>query len=242
MLILSRRINEKISLPDLGIEIKVAAIKPTSTKLGIRAPQSIRIMRSELCDQPFMFQQKEECYGQDEISSPPESEVEYIQSQMDTANLALYLAQNQLQAERTEYAEESLATAIEALQKLNDLFREHPDWKDHLPVSQHVRESASKYHVGKRLAWMITDPASEETTQQLDSLNNDAFLQDYQVEAKSLPQAVRERDTQKPDMLMMPVATNDPFDPPMLPTKAGRLQWQGYSVFSKHSFAVWTDR
>jgi carbon storage regulator CsrA len=48
MLVLSRRPNEKIVLPDLGITVQVLAIRGNAVKIGIEAPHEVRVLRSEL--------------------------------------------------------------------------------------------------------------------------------------------------------------------------------------------------
>ncbi len=50
MLVLSRRVAEKISIPELGITLEVVSIKGNTVRLGIDAPPEIRIMRSEIMD------------------------------------------------------------------------------------------------------------------------------------------------------------------------------------------------
>ena len=47
MLVLSRKANQSITL-DCGVEISVVAVKGNRVKLGITAPDSVRILRSEL--------------------------------------------------------------------------------------------------------------------------------------------------------------------------------------------------
>jgi carbon storage regulator CsrA len=51
MLILSRRQNEQIVLPGLGITIVIVAIKPGVVRIGIKAPPDIAILRTELLDE-----------------------------------------------------------------------------------------------------------------------------------------------------------------------------------------------
>jgi carbon storage regulator len=50
MLVLSRRINEKIVLPDLDICVHVLEIKGDRVRLGFEAPASVSILRGELCN------------------------------------------------------------------------------------------------------------------------------------------------------------------------------------------------
>jgi carbon storage regulator CsrA len=52
MLVLSRRLHQKIVLPGLGITIQVAAIKGGVVRLGIQAPPQVRVIRQELLQGP----------------------------------------------------------------------------------------------------------------------------------------------------------------------------------------------
>lgn len=48
MLVLTRRRSDQILIPSLGITLEVLSIKGNVVKLGIRAPQEVRILRGEL--------------------------------------------------------------------------------------------------------------------------------------------------------------------------------------------------
>ena len=48
MLVLSRRVNEKIVLPNLGVTVEVIEVKGKRVRLGITAPDNVRIARQEL--------------------------------------------------------------------------------------------------------------------------------------------------------------------------------------------------
>lgn len=51
MLVITRKVNEKILIPELGVEIVVARILPNgSVRVGIRAPKSAKILREELAE------------------------------------------------------------------------------------------------------------------------------------------------------------------------------------------------
>jgi carbon storage regulator CsrA len=50
VLVLSRRLQEKIVLPGLGVTIEVVAVQPGVVRLGIDAPPEVTILRSELFD------------------------------------------------------------------------------------------------------------------------------------------------------------------------------------------------
>jgi carbon storage regulator len=48
MLVLSRRLHEKVVLPTLGITLQVVAIRPGVVRLGIEAPADVPVFREEL--------------------------------------------------------------------------------------------------------------------------------------------------------------------------------------------------
>ena len=48
MLVLSRRENESIVFPKLGISVQITRVAGRVVKLGIEAPQDVRVLRSEL--------------------------------------------------------------------------------------------------------------------------------------------------------------------------------------------------
>ena len=50
MLVLTRRPNESVLLLGLGITVVVLEVRGKSVRLGIEAPPSVRVLRSELID------------------------------------------------------------------------------------------------------------------------------------------------------------------------------------------------
>ena len=48
MLVLMRKTGEQISIPSLGISIKVVSTQGNRTRIGINAPMSLEIRRAEL--------------------------------------------------------------------------------------------------------------------------------------------------------------------------------------------------
>src|SRR5690349_3214102 len=47
MLVLSRRLNEKLLFPGLQTSVQVVSIKPGVVRLGIQAPSEVRVLREE---------------------------------------------------------------------------------------------------------------------------------------------------------------------------------------------------
>ena len=50
MLVLSRRLNEKILFPGFETAVQILGIKPGSVRLGIEAPDEVRVLRAEVPD------------------------------------------------------------------------------------------------------------------------------------------------------------------------------------------------
>jgi carbon storage regulator CsrA len=48
MLVLSRRLNEKIVFPTINMAVQVLSVKPGLIRLGIEAPPEITVLREEL--------------------------------------------------------------------------------------------------------------------------------------------------------------------------------------------------
>ena len=238
MLVLSRRVDEKICFPDLGIEIHLAAIKKNSARIGVHAPRSIRIVRAEIEDHPSCLSDNAMFERHSDFREPESTlDIESVQDQIDTANLALYLAQNQVQAQRIEYAEESLAVAIEALKKLNDLFKQQPDWKQHLPVARHVSESRFGYAIGSKQAWLISEESDLQT--EVAQLINEQLCMKATLRSLSISELAERLSNRLPDLLMIPVSETDQ-EPDLAFPQAARLQWSGYQKVADLSLATWT--
>jgi carbon storage regulator CsrA len=48
VLVLSRRLNEKVVFPDINATVQVVEVRPGVVRLGIVAPRQVSVMRGEL--------------------------------------------------------------------------------------------------------------------------------------------------------------------------------------------------
>ena len=62
MLVLTRRHNESIVIPALGITIRVSAIKGNTVRIGIDAPRDVAVHREEVLAQAGTRKQADEPY------------------------------------------------------------------------------------------------------------------------------------------------------------------------------------
>ncbi len=143
MLVLSRREKETVCFPNLGISVEVVRIKGKTVRLGIDAPKKIRAVRGELevFDLPDL----------NPVRFSDEESVE-IRQNLDAANLAIHLAQNQLRQGLPDHADEVLEQAIACMQKLEAYLcggQAAPQ------TSASVRETTTGYHVDRDRVVMI---------------------------------------------------------------------------------------
>ncbi|MEM7784652.1 MAG: carbon storage regulator [Planctomycetota bacterium] len=145
MLVLSRRVGEEILFPGLGITLEVVEIGKNSARIGIDAPEDIRILRGELLGKvdPMSRPEKPGISAQHQIE---------IQKRIDAANLAIHLAQNQLRQQLNGHAEDALQNALECLDDL-EKFCQMPD----VGAAQEsvVCEAPSRYRVQSKTALML---------------------------------------------------------------------------------------
>ena len=69
MLVLSRKQDQEVCLPGLGVNIKVLRIKGNTVRLGFEAPESVHVLRGELNEFREEFPA--------EVTIPSETELTY---------------------------------------------------------------------------------------------------------------------------------------------------------------------
>ncbi|MEL7498675.1 MAG: carbon storage regulator [Planctomycetota bacterium] len=257
MLVLSRKVGETIAFPQLGIKIKLNGVKENSARIGVEAPRSIRVLRSELLENDWQNKDDQRKGRQDKerqeeprrgsayldpdefafgLHAEETLDLEQIQTHIDTANLALFLARNQMESERFEYAEESLQHAIEALRHVENQLEAHPDWKQHMPVSKYVSESSSSYQVEPKTAWVVTESDLDETVFTGIAEANPGYSLE-QVSACSVLQRLVETD-ESPALLLVEGSPSDDNATISLPGVRG-YQSKGAHTISGRVMTQW---
>lgn len=107
MLVLSRRPDQKIVFPSVGITIKVLKVRGGIAKIGIDAPRELEIFREEIATQ------QSEITSSVERNAPVPSPRQHdLRNRLNSARLAVHLAQLQLSQGETAQAAETLETVI----------------------------------------------------------------------------------------------------------------------------------
>lgn len=102
MLVLSRRADESIVFPTLGITVKLLRVDRTKAKLGISAPPNVRILRQEIGADGFETQQ--------EAGTAHE-----VRNRLNTISLAMLLYQQQADSGQHEAASHTFEKLLEEL-------------------------------------------------------------------------------------------------------------------------------
>jgi carbon storage regulator CsrA len=119
MLVLSRRVKEKLVLPDLGVTIQVVAIKSGTVRLGIEAPPDVSVLREEVHQRDAEWQPAEVI-----PAHPGPEESRYLQqllrNRLKITRAGLAMLRRQMQAGLDQEAEETLTRIEEDLQMLRE--------------------------------------------------------------------------------------------------------------------------
>lgn len=108
MLVLTRRPEEKIVFPNLGITVQVIRIQGNVVRVGIEAPPEVRVLRHELVAQS----------APEQIHRPGATLAHALCNHLNNVGMALHLLQRQLDHGRLEAAN---ATLSDALTKLGEM-------------------------------------------------------------------------------------------------------------------------
>lgn len=109
MLVLSRRPEESIVLPSLGVRLRVIKVQGNAVRIGIEAPDSVPIVRAELAQQAAA------------PLAPKASEPlrpHAVRNRLNKITLAIHLARQQLQAGEPSQADLTLEKALGAMESL----------------------------------------------------------------------------------------------------------------------------
>lgn len=116
MLVLSRRPQQSIVFPTLGVSVQIVRVAGQTVRVGVDAPATIPILRAEAAACGGSTSLRSSCAG---VADEAVRQARHrLRGQLNTANLALCLAQRQLQAGLTTDADDTLRQALAELEKL----------------------------------------------------------------------------------------------------------------------------
>ncbi len=147
MLVLSRRAQEKISFPQVGITIHFLRIRSGTSKVGIDAPRDVQIVRDEVDDDAALAAEA----TRKERLHLPRQERHAIRNELQTISVGLHLYREQMQLGLEGDAEETFETVMTSLRALdaNDAFRRPKTQRYNAPSVKPAPLLVAEHHLNK---------------------------------------------------------------------------------------------
>lgn len=113
MLVLSRKTDQKIVFPNLGVSLKLLSIRGNLAKIGIEAPKDLAILREEVLD------------GSEDVDTAPYVPRELrhdVRNSLNTIRLAVELFSRQMEAGLPDKAQSTFLKLVHELESLDKQF------------------------------------------------------------------------------------------------------------------------
>ncbi|HEV3257279.1 MAG TPA: response regulator [Gemmataceae bacterium] len=120
MLVLSRRLNEKIVFPSIQAAVKVLAIKAGMVRLGIEAPPEVTVLREELSDRAAEWGPAHPSPARSSAPDKLPQVRRLLRNRLNINTIGLALLRRQLQEGRLEDAQATLDKLREDFQLLQE--------------------------------------------------------------------------------------------------------------------------
>ena len=116
MLVVSRRSNQRLSFPEVGITVHFLRVTSGTAKVGIDAPPQISIVRNESA--PDNGKQAQVVL--EELLGIPKHMRHSIRNELQTISIGVHLLREQQKLDLQEEAEETFSTIKESLSRLDE--------------------------------------------------------------------------------------------------------------------------
>ncbi len=116
MLVLSRKTEQKISFPGLGITVQILGVKGSTVRLGVEAPMEVRVIRDELKAEGF----GESHLQQTRVIRLPAKLRHEFRNQLNALSIGLHLFKEEVAAGQHEDAQETFDLLVAHLEHICD--------------------------------------------------------------------------------------------------------------------------
>ncbi len=113
MLVLSRKTDQKIVFPNLGVSLKLISVRGNLAKIGIEAPKDLAILREELADASA---------NADSTPYVPRELRHDVRNSLNVIRLAVELFQQQMEAGLPDKAQSTFLKLVHQLESLDQQF------------------------------------------------------------------------------------------------------------------------
>lgn len=114
MLVLSRRQNDKLVFPNLGITIEILKIAGRSVRVGVQAPSGVRVFRDEI------LSELDRVLAEKVASGSGGESAHRLRNRLNKVGLGLHLLQKQYELGRTDDAERTLESILSEFRTLDE--------------------------------------------------------------------------------------------------------------------------
>lgn len=115
MLVVSRKENQSVVFPTLGITVEILRVAGKAVRVGVRAPDEIRVLRGELVDSESATAAPRSTADSVDVSAKAMHD---LRNRLNKAQLAMTLLEKQLATGRMADAEASLALALKTFDEM----------------------------------------------------------------------------------------------------------------------------
>ena len=116
MLVLTRRSEDLIHFPEVGITVHFLRVRSGQARVGVDAPQHISILRGELGDEAGVARR----IGPAEVAQLPRRLRHAVRNDLHQVSLGIHLYRELLHAGQPEEAEAAFETVRDVIQRLNE--------------------------------------------------------------------------------------------------------------------------
>lgn len=150
MLVLSRRLNEKILLPGIGAAVQVVAIRPGVVRLGVEAPPDVAVLREEVARRHAEWQEEPPAARPAPAGAAALDLQQVVQNRLRIAGQGLALLRQQLQDGLTTDAAITLDNLEEDLTLLRRRLEPSPAAAPVLPARPPARPEPDRPRAARR--------------------------------------------------------------------------------------------
>ena len=118
MLVLSRKQDQKVSFPELGISVHILRVKGSSVRVGVDAPLEVRIIRDEL--EPQSNSKTGSRLPRTRVIRLPRNLRHELRNELNSLSIALHLFKEEMEAGHDKDADATFAKLVEYLERISD--------------------------------------------------------------------------------------------------------------------------
>jgi len=119
MLVLSRRLKEKITFPSIQTEVQVLGIKGGQVRLGIEGPPEVTVLREEIMGPQENWEAEQSDAARSSTRSESSREIQHrIRNRLNEVGLHLAILRQQLRRDQAAVADATISRIEEDLRHL----------------------------------------------------------------------------------------------------------------------------